>query len=76
MRNKELIPLPPDRERNIRILHVTKDCSLSELIEDIYNLKFRPGCAFFEFAHKREDISEGKEVILMSKVSYVILGVH
>lgn len=32
------------------------------------NLPFKPGCAFFEFVNKKEDIDEKKQVIIMDKV--------
>ena len=32
------------------------------------NLQFKPGCTFFEFINKQEDIDEKKKVIIMDKV--------
>ena len=42
-----------------------------ELIDCIERegLTYKPGCAFFEFVNKTEDIHERKRVILMDKVS-------
>ena len=62
-------PVLVDPSRKFKQLQVFKACSLIELIEDKYHLEFRPGCAFYEFTHKHEDIGPNKEVILMDKVS-------
>ena len=61
------MPDPVDPSRDIEKIYVPKVCSLIELIEE-KGLKFRSGCAFFEFTHKQEDIGSDKEVILMSMV--------
>lgn len=65
-----MLPVAVDTSRNINKLTVPRACSLIELIEDMHNLKFRPGCAFYEFTHKHEDIGPEKEVILMRKVRH------
>lgn len=62
-----------DTSRNLITLQVSDACSLIELIEDIYHLEFRPGCAFCEFTHKHEDIGPKKEIILMDKVSSFLM---
>ena len=53
--------------RFIQIKVSSKGGQLRQLIER-EKLKFKPGCAFFEFKNKKEDIDEKKEVILMEKV--------
>lgn len=68
----EQLPIPVKSSRNIIKINVPRACSLLELIEDIYDKKFRPGCVFFEFTHKKEDIDPKKEVILMRKVGIKI----
>lgn len=65
----EELPILVESSRNIIILDVPRACSLLELIEDIHEKKFRPGCAFYEFTHEYEDIGPEKQVILMRKVS-------
>ena len=62
--NQELIPVDRDR---FQILPVKQPCQLQEFI-DTCGLTFEPGCTFFEFSHKTEDISSDREVILMTKV--------
>ena len=51
------------------IFEVGKDCELKEFVEKEKKLPFTRGCAFFEFVHDVESISEDKEVVLMNKVN-------
>ena len=66
----ELVPVHSERFQK---LDVKIDCSLIDLIEVTYKRKYKPNCAFFEFTHDSEDISEDKEVILMKKVSILLI---
>ena len=66
----ELVPVHSERFEK---LDVKIDCSLIDLIEVTYKRKYKPNCAFFEFTHDSEDISEDKEVILMNKVSILLV---
>ena len=62
-------PMKKERSATIEELNVPRDCSLLELIEDVHNKKYRPGCAFFELTGEEcENINWGKEVILMTEV--------
>lgn len=71
MKSTQLESVDPKRE--IEKLAVKVDCSLIELIEETHKRKFRPGCAFFEFTHQQEDISEDKEIIIMSTKVYCFM---
>ena len=53
------------------IFKVGKDCELKEFVEE-KKLPFTRGCAFFEFIHDVESISEDKEVVLMNKVVILV----
>ena len=64
-------PVPVKNPEKFKHLHVSRDCSLIELIEDINGLKFRQGCAYFEFTNEEEDITRDKQVILMRTVCSV-----
>ena len=55
---------PPPR---FEILDVNKDCELREFIERS-DRHFKSGCAFYQFTHEIEDISDDKEIVLMKKV--------
>lgn len=50
------------------VIKVKKGGELIDCIER-EGLTYKPGCAFFEFVNKTEDIHERKRVILMDKVS-------
>ena len=50
------------------VIKVKKGGELVDCIER-EGLTYKPGCAFFEFVNKAEDIHERKRVILMDKVS-------
>lgn len=69
---------PSHTSENLKLEPINNDCfiqievdskggQLRQLIER-ENLTFKPGCAFFEFMNKKEDIDEKKAVILMEKV--------
>ena len=51
-----------------KMIKVKKGGELIDCIER-EGLTFKPGCAFFEFVNKTEDIHERKKVILMDKVN-------
>ena len=53
----------------VTVFHVQKDCELREFIENECNLKFERGCAFYEFTHDVEKISENQEVVQVKQVS-------
>lgn len=50
-----------------KVIKVKKGGELIDCIER-EGLAYKPGCAFFEFVNKTEDIHERKTVILMDKV--------
>jgi hypothetical protein len=68
----EKLKVPVDDNRFIRIEVGSKGGQLRQVVER-RNLQFKPGCAFFEFINKQEDIDENKEVIIMDKVYNIIL---
>ena len=51
-----------------KVIKVEKGGELIDCIER-EGLTYKPGCAFFEFVNKTEDIHERKKIILMDKVS-------
>ena len=53
-----------------KVIKVKKGGELIDCIER-EGLAYKPGCAFFEFVNKNEDIHERKRVILMDKVSKI-----
>ena len=55
---------PPPR---FEVLDVNEDCELREFVEKS-GRPFKRGCAFYEFTHDIEDISDGREIVLMKKV--------
>ena len=55
--------------QDFRVLLVDHDCELREFIENECELKFQRGCAFYEFTHDVEKISEHQQVILVKQVS-------
>ena len=48
---------------------VSHDCELRDFVESEVKLEFKRGCAFYEFVHDFEDISEDKQLIYKDKVS-------
>ena len=48
---------------------VSHNSELRDFVENELKLEFKRGCAFYEFVHDFEDISEEKDVILKDKVS-------
>ena len=63
----EKLQVPVNDNRFIQIEVGSKGGQLRQIVER-KNLPFKPGCAFFEFMNKKEDIDEKKEVIIMDKV--------
>ena len=61
----ELQLLPNGR---FSVYPVNIDCELREFLEE-QQLEFKRGCAFYEFVHDFERISEDQEIILMEEVS-------
>ena len=55
--------------RNIEEFEITEDCELRTFIES-KRLTYKRGCAFYEFSHESEDISENREVLLRDIVSH------
>ena len=50
-------------------LSVEKESELLTFIKS-QGLPYTKGCAFYEFTHSSEDISEDKEVLLMNVINY------
>ena len=52
-------------EREFESCIIQNSCTLREAVEKQLNAKFMRGHAYYEFAHKIENISEDKEIIFM-----------
>lgn len=66
---KERLKLQLIQGRKFKKIEIEKNCELREAIEyDPKKLKFMQGHAYYEFKHAKENISEDKELIFMSKV--------
>ena len=63
------LKLEPITERKFRKHTMENSCSLRDAVEYKLTADFKRGRAYYEFAHKKENISEDKEVIFMDKVS-------
>ena len=51
------------------VFTVTKNCELRELIKMETGHEIKRGCAFYEFEHEFESVSDDKRLIFMDKVS-------
>ena len=51
-----------------KFLDIERNCELREFIEE-QQLAFKTGCAFYEFEHDFEYISDDKRLLLMNEVS-------
>ena len=60
------------QEGRFESYNVNNDCQLRDFLPN--NLKFRRGCAYYEFEHEVEHISEDKQLIFM-KVCHIHSGV-
>ena len=61
----ELQLLPSDR---YSVYPIKSDCELREFLKE-KQLEFKRGCAFYEFLHEYERISEDQVIILKKEVS-------
>ncbi|MCG8620629.1 MAG: hypothetical protein MJE68_01340 [Proteobacteria bacterium] len=69
--HSEKLKVPVEDNRFTQIEVDNKGGQLRKVLER-RNLQFKPGCAFFEFINKQEDIDEKKQVIIMNKVYRII----
>ena len=61
-------------QRSILAEHeVNHHCELRDFVESELKLEFKRGCAFYEFVHNFEDISEDKQLVFKDKVSNFLL---
>ena len=48
---------------------VSRDCELRDFVKNELKQEYMRGCAFYEFVHDFEDISEDKQLIFKDEVS-------
>ena len=68
---EERLKLKPIQGRSFEKLDIPKSCKLREAIVDDHSKTFKRGRVYYEFVHKKENISEDKsnEIIFMTKVN-------